>query len=219
MGALHAERFEPAYLEPTGPAQLTEYGKRYFSRRMAQVEKHWPVIFDVLKLAHAEKRRWPAIEAALQIEGVPVAISSGLGGATMLSLLDHASGKTAFTKPATTAMALGTAAPTVSTTGVWGATETTNYTGYARLTITQANFVAASGTNPGVTTYSSAGAVTFPACTASTATELGFLITDNATINTGNSLFYGTLASVVISTTQTPPTLATNALSLSFNGT
>lgn len=219
MSALHTERFEPVHIEPQGVAQLTEYGRRFMSHRMEQVDKFWDVVHDIAKLAQAEQLKWPAIQAALQIEGVPVAISSGLGGATMLKVLDHVNGKTSFTMPAAVAMALGTAAPTVSTTGVWGSTETTNYTSYGRLTLTTTNWVAASGTNPGVATYSSAGAVTFPACTGSTATELGFLITDNATINTGAALWYGTLTSVVISTTQTPPTLATNALSVSMNGT
>jgi hypothetical protein len=139
-------------------ARLTEYGKRFLGRRREQVDQHWAVIHDVLKLAHAEHRRWPAIEAALRIEGVPTAISSGLSGYAMLKLIDHVNGKTSFTMPAAVAMAMGTAAPTVSTTGVWGTTETTNYTNYGRLTVTTTNWVAAAGTNPAVATYSNAGA-------------------------------------------------------------
>jgi hypothetical protein len=217
---MEIERFQPVMLEPVGAARLTEHGKRFMSRRMEGIDRHWPVLHDMFTLAHAEQRRWPAIEAALRIEGVPVAISSGLSGYSMLKLIDHVNGKTSFTMPAAVAMALGTAAPTVATTGVWGATETTNYTGYARLAFTTANWTAAAGTNPAAATYSSAGAVTFAGCSGgSPTTELGFIVTDNATLNSGNALWYGTLASVVISPTQTPPTLATNALSVSLNGT
>lgn len=208
-----------AYLEPQGPAQLTDQGKRYFGQRFELIDKHWPVIHDVAKLMVAEHQKWPAMQAALLIEGVPTNISSGLSGASMLKLIDHNNGKTSFTMPATVAMSMSTgSAPTVSTTGANG-DNAGQYTGYTRLTITTTNWVAASGTNPAQGTYSSAGAVTFPACTASTATETGFIIADNATLNSGAALWYGTLASVVISTTQTPPTLATNALVVSMNGT
>ena len=44
----------------------------------------------------------------------------------------------------------------------------------------------------------------------------GFLIVDTTTINTGNALFFGQLTSTVISTTQTPPTIAAAAMSLSL---
>lgn len=207
-------------LEPQGPAKLTEYGKRYFSKRLETVDRHWDAMWDIIKLAKAEQLKWPAMEAALAAEGVPTAISSGLSNYSQLKALDYLSGKTtsAFAM-STTAVALTTGAvPTVSTTGACG-DNTGQYGGYTRLTVTVANFVAASGTNPAQTTYSSAGAVTFPACTSSTATETGFVIADATTVNTGNAFFYGTLTSVVISTTATPPTIAQNAMVLSLNGT
>jgi hypothetical protein len=210
---------EPVYLEPQGAAKLTDYGKRFMGARLEQIDKHWPVIHDLAKLMVAEHEKWPAMQAALIIEGIPTAISSGLSGFSMLKLIDHNNGKTSFTMPAAVAMSMSTgAAPTVSTTGANG-DNAGQYTGYTRLTLTTTNWVAASGTNPAQGTYSSAGAVTFPACSASTATETGFILADSATLNSGNALWYGTLASVVISTTQTPPTLATNALVVSLNGT
>lgn len=216
---MYVEQFEPVYLEPQGAARLTEFGKRFMGRRMEQIEKHWSVIHDVAKLIVAEHKNWAAMQAALIIEGVPTAISSGLSGYSMAHLIDHNNGKTSFTMPATVAMSMSTGtAPSVTTTGVNG-DNSGQYTGYTRLTLTTANWTAASGTNPAAATYSSAGAVTFPACTGGTATETGFILADSATVNTGNALWYGTLASVVISTTQTPPTLATNALSVSLNGT
>jgi hypothetical protein len=216
---MHTERFEPVYLQPEGAARLTEYGKRFMSRRLEQLDKCWPVLHDIIKLAISEELKWPAIQAALAIEGVPTNISSGLSGYWMNNLLPFATGKTTFSVPTTVTMAMTTgAAPTVTTTGACG-DNAGQYTSYARLTLTNANWSAVSGTNPCAMTYSTAGAVTFAACTGSTATETGFVICDNATLNTGNAYWYGTLTSVVISLTQTPPTLAQNALTVSFNGT
>jgi hypothetical protein len=219
MSGLHAEEFEPAMIHQTGPAKVTEWGKRYLSARRDSVEKHWNTMHDIAKLAIAEKWKWAAIEAALAAEGIPTALSSGMTQTTMNSVLGVATGKVAFTIPPACCMALGTAAPAVGTTGAWGVTETSNYGGYGRLTFNVANWSAPGGTATDIMTYSTAGATTFNACTSGTATELGFLICDNGAAGGGNALWYGTLTSVVISTTQTPPTLAQNALSVSLAGT
>ncbi len=106
-----------------------------------------------------------------------------------------------------------TAAPTSTTTGVIGANEA-SYTGYAR---TASTMGAASAATPSVATNSAT--ITFPNCTGGTSTLLGFINADSATANAGNALWYGTLTSTVISTTQTPPTIAAGALSLSMTGT
>jgi hypothetical protein len=206
-------------LVPEGAARLTEYGKRFMSSRMEQVDRFWDTVHDVVKLAHAEARKWADIEAALKEEGCPTAISSGLSGYSMLKLLDHNNGKTSFTMPASVAMALGTSAPTVATTGNWGAAETGSYAGYARLGVSTSAWTPASGTNPAAATYCGSGAVTFAGCTASSATQTGFILVDSGVIGSGNALWYGGLSSVTISTTQTPPTLAQNALTVQLNGT
>ena len=106
MSGLHAEEFEPALLHQEGPARLTEWGKRYMSARMEQIDKCWGVMRDIMDLAHAEQWKWAAIECALAAEGVPTAVTSGLSQYAMDNLLPHVNGKTSFTMPATRAAAL-----------------------------------------------------------------------------------------------------------------
>lgn len=123
-------------------------------------------------------------------------------------ILDHCLGKTAFTMPATVAMALCTAVPTDASTGAT-ITEAT-YTGYARKTIAGTDLnAAASGTS------TNANAITFAACTAGASTIIGFAICDSATTGAGNVLYWGTVTSKVIDTSNTPPTVAVGALSVS----
>lgn len=215
---MQVEKFEPVYLQ-VGETKLTEHGKRWFDTRLAALDKFNATLKDVVTLAYREMWKWPSVMRKLEAEGAPVAITSGVSQYGMSHLIDHINGKTSFTMPAAVAMALGTAAPTSTTTGVWGSTETTNYTGYGRLTLTPASQLnAATAATPSVATNSAT--LTFAACTGGSPTALlGFLITDNATINTGNALWWGGLTSVTISTTQTPPTIASAALSLSMTGT
>lgn len=212
---MQAEQFEPVYLVPEGPAKLTEYGKRWLERRLADVDKFHSTIVDVCKLAVSEAMKWTDIDDRLRAEGVPTAITSGLAQYSMAKLIDHVNGKTAFTMPTTVALALATTAPTSTSTGATVVEAT--YTGYGRQTIAGAGFNAATAATPSVATNN--GAITFAACTAGTSTLLGFMIADSATTGAGNALWYGTLASTVISTTQTPATVATTAMSLSLTGT
>lgn len=210
---LAVERFEPVYLE-IGECKITEYGKRHFDGVLDALDRFNSTIKDVAKVALKELWSWPRIQRQLDAEGLPQAISSGISQSQMAALINASTKNATYTAPAAFVMALVSAAPTSTTTGVIGATETTNYTGYARTAVTMG---AASAATPSVATNT--GTVTFPNCTASTVTYLGFVLTDNATINTGNALWYGTLTSVTISTTQTPPTVAAGALSLSMTGT
>lgn len=222
-----AERFEPIYLVPEGPAKLTEYGKRWMDERMTIISQHRGVLLDVAKLAKIDTEpqelelagaltdMWTEIGKILHDEGVPTAITSGVSQYGMSHLIDHINGKTSFTMPATVALALATAAPTSTTTGAT-LTEAA-YTSYAEQVIAGAGFNAATSATPSVATNN--GAITFPNCTGGTSTLLGFQVKDSSTIGAGNSLWYGTLASTTISTTQTPPTVASTAMSLSMNGT
>ena len=142
-------------------------------------------------------------------------ITNGISQYGMSHLLDHINGKTSFTMPATVAMGLWTAALSSTSTGATASEAA--YTGYARQTIAGAGFNAATAATPSVSTNN--GAITFPACTGGTSTLIAFMLADSATIGAGNALWYGTLTSTVISTTQTPPTVATTAMSLSMTGT
>lgn len=204
----------------------TEYGKRWMDRVWTDLDRHSNTLRDVAKLdpgtwmdLAAEglelEGLWSDLEALLEREGVPTNITSGISQYGMSRLVDHLNGKTAFTMPATVAMALATAAPTSTTTG---ATLTeANYTGYAEVTIAGAGWNAATAATPSVATNN--GAITFGNNTGSPNTLLGFGIKDSATLAAGNMLWYGTLASVTITTTQTPPTVASASLSVSLTGT
>ncbi len=126
------------------------------------------------------------------------------------AILAHAIGKTAWTMP-TTYIALCTVVPTSASTGAT-LTEAT-YTGYARLA-TSGDWGAAVAGTP--STISNSTALTFAACTGGTSTIVGFAIVDSATTGAGNVIAWGSCASTVISTTQTPPTFAIGALELTL---
>lgn len=187
----HVERFEPVFLVPDGPAKITEHGKRWLDKLLNAVAKsdHPPMMGG---------------------------ITSGISQYAMPKLVDHLNGKTSFTMPATVTMALATTAPTSTTTGATVVEPT--YTGYGRQTLAGAVFGAATAATPSVST--SASTITFGAVTAGGPnTLLGFIIADNATTGAGNALWYGTLASTVVSTTQTPPTVPAGSLTFSLTGT
>lgn len=220
-------RAEPVFLIPEGSMRPTEYGKRWLERAWTDLDRHSNTIrdvaklerpgplLDVVELGELERVRWAGLEELLRAEGVPTAITSGVSQYGMSHLLDHVNGKTAFTMPATVAIALATAAPTSTTTG---ATLTeANYTGYAEVVIAAAGWNAATAATPSVSTNN--GAISFGNCTAGTNTLAGFGIKDSSTAGAGNMLWYGTLASVTISTTQTPPTIGNGILSVSMTGT
>jgi hypothetical protein len=214
MSALQVEQFEPVYLE-LGECRLTEYGKRYFEERLTFIDRFDAVLRDIAKLARAEQWKWPLITRQLELEGVPVAVS-GLSQYVGHLVMDHLVGKTAFTMPATIAMALDTAAPTSTSTGASQAE--TAYTGYtARQAIAGAAWTAATTATPSVSANNAT--ITFGNCTGTGATLLGFTIDDSVTVGAGNAIWFGALTSTVISTTQTPPTVAAAALSLSVNTT
>jgi hypothetical protein len=212
---MRVEEFQPVYLVPEGPARLTEYGKRWFDDRYAQVDRFWHVLRDISKLAAHEATRWVDITAALEAEGVPTAITSGYSQYAMAKIIDHSDGKTSWTMPATVAITLTTVAPTSTSTGA-SITEA-SYSTFARVTIAGSGFNAATAATPSVSTNN--GAITFAACTGGSSTLLGFATADSASLGAGNLIFYGTLASTVISTTATPPTIADQGASFSLTGT
>ncbi len=106
-------------------------------------------------------------------------------------LLDHATGKTEFAKPAKVWIALCTAAPTRSSTGAT-ITEAT-YTGYKRVEIAAANWLAATAADPNKT--ENIGAVTLEKSSSGESNVTHFAIVDSATTGAGNVLFYGTFSS------------------------
>lgn len=117
-------------------------------------------------------------------------------------LLDHVFNDGTYTAPAAY-LALCTTVPTDASTGT--TIVEAAYTGYARVLIAAADVsAAASGSK------TNGNAITFAACTASSSTIIGWAICDAATV--GNMLMWGTATSTVISTTQTPATIAIGGL-------
>ncbi len=119
-------------------------------------------------------------------------------------ILDHNLGDGAYTSP-TAYLALCTVVPTDASTGAT-LTEAT-YTGYARLIINASDMSAASSGSK-----TNSAALTFAACTAGSSTIIGFAIVDSVTTGAGNVLYWGTVTSKVIDTSNTPPTVAIGAL-------
>lgn len=118
-------------------------------------------------------------------------------------VLDHCLGDGSFTMPAAVYLALCTVVPTDASTG---ATITeANYTGYARKQIAASDLsAAASGSK------TNSAAITFADCTAGSSTVVGFAIVDAST--NGNILYWGTVTSKTIDTSNTPATVAIGAL-------
>lgn len=113
--------------------------------------------------------------------------------------LDHNLGKTSFTMPATVYLALCTSTPTDASTGT--TIVEANYTGYARKKVEAAALnAAASGQS------TNKEALTFAECTAGSSTVTAWALVDALTL--GNVLYWGTATSTVVSTTQTPASIA-----------
>lgn len=146
-------------------------------------------------------------------------VAGGTGGYSAYAeakIIDHSCGKATWTTPAVVTLALCTVLPTVSSTG--STITEANYTGYARASITTSVGTtvmgSASGSNPA--SNSNGSTVTFAACTALSSTIVGWALVDSATTGAGNIIMFGSCASTVVSTTQTPATVASGALTMSL---
>jgi len=124
-------------------------------------------------------------------------------------VLDHIFNDSSYTAPSPS-LGLWTSTLTDASTGAT-ANEAT-YTGYARLAIAAADMsAAASGSK------TNGNALTFAACTGSTSTITFWEICDSGTTGAGNALVWGTATSTVISTTQTPATIASSGLTVTLD--
>lgn len=135
----------------------------------------------------------------------------GFSDAVEVKILDHITGVTTYTVTAPTYLALTTVAVTDAMTSST-ITEAT-YTGYARKSVAAADWAAAA--TPGGT-KANTNVLTFAACTAGTSTIIGWALS-SASSGAGDNIMYGTCTSTVISTTQTPATVAVGALSLAVD--
>jgi hypothetical protein len=125
------------------------------------------------------------------------------------ALLEHITKKASLTAP-DFYLALCTAVPEDSKTGT--TIIEANYTTYARLKVEGATWTS-SGTSP--TAIKNNAELTLAACTAGNSTVIGWAGCDALTV--GNMLCWGTATSTVISTTQTPPKVAINALEITLD--
>ncbi len=133
---------------------------------------------------------------------LPMAGGASFSDYLELKVLDHIFNDGTYSVP-TASLGLWTSALTDASTG--STSGEAAYTTYARVTIAASDMsAAASGSK------TNSAALTFPACTASSST-ITYWGTFDAT-TAGNMLVWGTATSTVISTTQTPPTIAIGAL-------
>lgn len=129
---------------------------------------------------------------------------AGMSNAVENKVLDHLFDDTTFTVTGPVYLALTTVA--VAETDTAASITEANYTGYARKAIASTDMsAAASGSK------TNTNALVFADCTAGTSTVIGFAICTSSS-GAGDILFFGTLTSTVVSTTNTPPTVAVGAL-------
>lgn len=146
------------------------------------------------------------------LRGIGIALA-GFSDAVEKKVIDHLTGKTAYTSPAPLYLALTTQA--VADTDTSASIVEPNYTGYGRIQIPAVDWNAAAGTTAAAT---NANQKLFGACTAGTSTVIGWALTPVATTGgAGDIVWFGTCTSTVISTTQTPATVNAGALSVGID--
>jgi hypothetical protein len=135
----------------------------------------------------------------------------GFGDAVEAKILDHIFNDGTYSAP-TPNLALGTGAISDSDVAAsFGGTTEANYTGYARVQIAAADMSAASAGSK-----TNSNAITFPACTGSSAVVIAWCVTSSgattARLSAGDVIVYGTCTSTTVDTTHTPPTVAASGL-------
>lgn len=135
---------------------------------------------------------------------LPIAGGAGYSDATELLILAADTGGTAYGETSPTFMALVTVAVTDADTG--STITEAGYTGYARKSVANSDFNAASAG-----AHTNLNAITFAAATASTSTVVGFARCVAATVS--RLIRFGTCASTVVSATNTPASFAASAYS------
>lgn len=128
--------------------------------------------------------------------------SAGYSDATELLVLAAETGGTAYGETSPTFLALVTVAITDADTG--STITEAGYTGYARKSIANTDFAAASAG-----AHTTTNAVTFAACTGGSSTVIGFARTVAATVS--RLIRMATCSSTVVSTTNTPASFAAGA--------
>lgn len=133
----------------------------------------------------------------------------GFSNAVENKILDHIMDDGTYTVTAPTYLALTTVA--VDDTMTAATITEANYTGYARKSIAAADMSAAAAGSK-----TNSAALTFAACTAGSSTVIGWALVSSSS-GAGDVIMYGTCTSTVISTTQTPATIAIGGLVLNLD--
>lgn len=143
-------------------------------------------------------------------------VMAGFANSYEVKVLEHVAGKTDTNVVTPIYLGLGEADPTETATGAAPGTES-NYTGYTRASIAAAGWNSASAGAP--SSITNASTITFPNCTAgSSVVTHWFLCTGGPARNAaGDVIMFGTVTSTTINTTQTPPTVAAAALSMTLD--
>jgi hypothetical protein len=129
----------------------------------------------------------------------------GASDATELKILEHIVAKTSYTMP-TSPLFIALTTVTITDADTAGTLTEAGYTGYARKSVAGTDWgTAAAGQ------ISNVNAITFAACTASTSTLVGWALV-TTTSGAGAIQVFGTLPSLVVSTTQQPVNFAIGAI-------
>lgn len=135
-------------------------------------------------------------------------VAASIGNAVENKVLDHLTNQTSYTMP-TPYLALWTS--TLDDTSTAATAGELTYTTYARQAISTTNMApAATGS------VSNDVAITFPAVTAGGGTVTFWMLASSSS-GAGDSIVWGTATSTVISTTQTPPTVAIGGLVITLD--
>jgi hypothetical protein len=150
----------------------------------------------------------PEIRAMIDAGQKPMMGGASIGDAVENKVLDHLVANATYTAP-TPSLALWTSTLTDASTAATAGELT--YTTYARQSISSTNMSpAASGS------VTNDVAITFPAVTASGGTVTFWMLTSSSS-GAGDNICWGTATSTVISTTQTPPTVAIGGLVINLD--
>lgn len=150
----------------------------------------------------------PEIRALINRSIRPMLGAASIGDAVENKILDHIVANAAYTAP-TPSLGLWTSAVTDASTAATAGELA--YTTYARQGISATNMspaAAGSVTND--------VAITFPAVTAGGGTVTFWMLCSSAS-GAGDNICWGTATSTVISTTQTPPTVAIGGLVITLD--
>lgn len=152
----------------------------------------------------------PKVRALIDARVPPMLGAASIGDAVEKKVLDHLTNQTSYTMP-TPYLALWTS--TVDDTSTAATAGELTYTTYARQAISSTNMSPASGAAASVTNDV---AITFPTVSSGGGTVTFWQLTSSSS-GAGDTIVWGTATSTVISTTQTPPTVAIGGFTITLD--